>query len=97
MKRRALLEKWGLTGLKINLGFHEGELAKLAIPVLNQIIRPLTAKWHRISLASPFQDAARCRELRTELAALQPQLRNYTRAVAAIADVEDSTTLETAG
>ena len=48
MKRRALLEKWGLTGLKINLGFHEGELAKLAIPVLNQIIRPLTAKWHRI-------------------------------------------------
>jgi hypothetical protein len=97
MKRRAFLEKWGLTGMKINLGFLEGEVAKLAIPALNQISRLFTAKWHRISLASAFQDAARCRELRTELAALQPQLRNYTSAVAAIADVEDSTTLETAG
>ena len=118
MKRRDFLEKWGLSGLKINLRFLEaefaprdpdraaawelyielltrittqylapedgdektaldsvyalfketrailrchgsgcGEFAKLAIPVLNQIIRPFTAKWHRLSLAGAFQDA----------------------------------------
>ena len=109
MKRRDFLEKWGLTGLKIKLGFLEGEfnprdpdraaacelyielLTSLAaqylppedgdeqaaaldsvdvifpvtrdtmrptararvnsIPVLNQMIRPFTAKWHRRSLA----------------------------------------------
>jgi len=71
-----------------------GEFAKLAIPVLNQIIRPFTAKWHRLSLAGAFQDAARCREFRTELAAFQPKLRNYTRALAAMAEVEDLTSLE---
>ena len=118
MKRRDFLEKWGLSSLKIKLGFLEGEFnprdpdraaawelyvelltadhdailrrrrtgmrrpalqsvfaifpltreilrkhgsgagefAKLAIPVLNQIIRPFTAKWHRRSLAGAFKD-----------------------------------------
>jgi hypothetical protein len=155
MKRRDFLERWGLSSLKINLGFLEGEFAptdpdraaawelyielltrittqylspedgdektaldsvysifpltreilrrqgsgsgefaKLAIPVLNQIIRPFTARWHRLSLAGGFQDAIRCREFRAELAALQPRLRDYTRALAAMAQVEDLTALE---
>ena len=157
MKRRDFLDKWGLSGLKINLGFLEGEFAphdsdraaawelyielltrvttqclppedgdektaldsvyaifketreilrrhgsgcgefaKLAIPVLNQIVRPFTAKWHRLSLAGAFQDASRCREFRQDLAALQPRLQSYTRALAGMADVEDLTALETA-
>jgi hypothetical protein len=155
MKRRDFLEKWGLSKLKITLGFLEGEFtprdadraaawelyvelltrvttqhlapedgdektaldsvhvifpltreilrrqgsgcgefAKLAIPVLNQIIRPFTAKWHRLSLARAFEETKRCEEFRAELAALQPRLRNYTRALAAMADVEDLTALE---
>jgi hypothetical protein len=155
MKRRDFLEQWGLSSLKIKLGFLEGEFAprdadraaawelyielltrvatqylspedgdektaldsvyaifpltreilrrqgsgcgefaKLAIPVLNQIIRPFTAKWHRLSLAGAFQDPGRCHEFRAELGALQPRLHNYTRALAAIAQVEDLTTLE---
>jgi hypothetical protein len=155
MKRRDFLEKWGLSGLKINLGFLEGEFAprdpdraaawelyvelltrittqrlppedgdektaldsvyalfpltreilrrhgpgcgefaKLAIPVLNQVLRPFTARWHRRALAGAFEDAARCREFRAELAALQTQLRNYTRALADMAQVEDLTSLE---
>ncbi len=155
MKRRDFLEKWGLSKLKIKLGFLEGEFeirdpdraaawelyvelltrittqglapdagdektalesvhalfpltreilkrqgsgsnefAKLAIPVLNQIIRPFTAKWHRLSLAEGFKDAGRCQEFRAELADLQQTLRNYTRALAAMADVEDLTVLE---
>jgi hypothetical protein len=71
-----------------------GEFAKLAIPVLNQIIRPFTARWHRLSLAGAFQDPNRCREFRAEVAALQPRIRSYTRALAAMADVEDLTALE---
>ena len=70
------------------------EFAKLAIPVLNQIIRPFTAKWHRLSVAGGFTDAGLCREFRTELAELQQTLRNYTRALAAMAEVEDLTVLE---
>jgi hypothetical protein len=155
MKRRDFLEKWGLSSLKINLGFLEGEwaprdadrnaawelyvelltrittqslepedgdeetalrsvhaifpltreilrrhgsgcgeFAKLAIPVLNQIIRPFTAKWHRGSLSGWFKDPERCREFREELSLLQPRLRDYTRALADMAQVEDLTSLE---
>jgi hypothetical protein len=71
-----------------------GEFAKLAIPVLNQIIRPFTAKWHRLSRADAFVDPERCREFRDELSALQPLLRDYTRALSAMAAVEDLTMLE---
>jgi hypothetical protein len=155
MKRRDFLERWGLSRLKINLGFLAGEFephdsdraaawelyvelltriatqslapedgdektaldsvyaifpltreilrrhgsncnefAKLAIPVLNQIIRPFTAKWHRASLAGGFKDPDHCREFRAELTALQQVLRDYTRALAAMAEVEDLTILE---
>lgn len=155
MKRRDFLEKWGLSSLKLKLGFLEGEFkpsdpdraaawdlyvelltrittqylapqdgdekaaldsvyavfpvtreilrghgsgagefAKLAIPVINQVIRPFTAKWHRRSLAGAFKDPERCREFRAELSLLQPKLRSYTRALADMAQVEDLTTLE---
>ena len=155
MKRRDFLERWGLSNLKINLGFLEGEFkpsdpdraaawelyvelltrvttqslapedgdektaldsvyaifpltreilrrqgsgsgefAKLAIPVLNQVIRPFTAKWHRDSLAGAFNDASQCQAFRSELGMLQIDLRNYTRALAAMAEVEDLTALE---
>jgi hypothetical protein len=75
-------------------GSGSGEFAKLAIPVLNQIIRPFTAKWHRLSLAGAFGDSERCREFGAELSAVQPLLRDYTRALAAMAAVEDLTVLE---
>ena len=77
-------------------GSGAGEFAKLAIPVLNQIIRPFTAKWHRLSLAKAFDDEAQCATFRAELAALQLLLKNYTKALAAMAEVEDLTELETA-
>ncbi len=71
-----------------------GEFAKLAIPVLNQIIRPFTARWHRLSLAGAFQDETSRRTFRVELVNLQPQLRIYTQALAAMANVEDLTEME---
>jgi len=75
-------------------GSGAGEFAKIAIPVLNQIVRPFTSKWHRLSLAHAFTEPQQCEEFRSELAELQDLLVRYTRALAAMADVEDLTTLE---
>jgi hypothetical protein len=155
---RDLFEKWGLTGMKVKLGFWEGEFnpqdpdraaawelyvelltrvstqylapehgdeksaldsvhsifnstreilkrqgsgctefAKVAIVVLNQVIRPFTAKWHRRSLAGAFTDQMACLEFREDLSHLQDKLRRFSRILASIADVEDLTDLEMAG
>jgi hypothetical protein len=69
------------------------EFSKLAVIVLNQIVRPFTAKWHREALAGAFDDPERCTAFRRELAALQVDLRKYAKALANIADVEDLTDL----
>ena len=70
------------------------QFSKVAIPVLNQVVRPFTAKWHKEALADAFDDAARRSEFRAELEALQEDLRNYNRLLADIAGVEDLTDLE---
>ena len=70
--------------------------SKVAIPVLNQVVRPFTAKWHRESLAGAFCEEGKRKEFRQELGALQEELRNYNRMLAEIADVEDLTDLEQA-
>ena len=67
---------------------------KIAIVVLNQVIRPFTAKWHRKSIAGDFEDETERTVFRNELAALQEELRKYSRMLADIADVEDLTDLE---
>lgn len=70
------------------------EFSKVAIPVLNQVVRPFTAKWHRESLSGALANTAKREEFREELAALQEELRNYNRLLAEIAGVEDLTDLE---
>lgn len=70
------------------------EFGKIAIPVLNQQVRPFTAKWHRLSLQDAFDDDARRQEFREDLKNLQEKLRNYNRMLAEIAGVEDITDLE---
>lgn len=67
---------------------------KVAIIVLNQVIRPFTAKWHRLSEQGAFGDEARCVEFRNELTDIQDQLRAYTRMLSELADVEDMTEME---
>ena len=68
--------------------------SKLAIPVLNQVVRPFTAKWHKESLSGAFDDESKSRLFREELENLQVELRNYNRMLAHIASVEDLTDLE---
>jgi hypothetical protein len=70
------------------------EFAKIAIVVLNQVVRPFTAKWHRLSLQGCFSDPKQCAKFRSELTLLQEELQKYTRMLADMAGVEDLTFLE---
>lgn len=73
---------------------HCTEFTKIAIVVLNQVIRPFTAKWHPLSLQGAFSDSERKTEFRGELANLQVLLKKYTKMLADMAGVEDLTNLE---
>jgi hypothetical protein len=70
------------------------DFAKIAIPVLNQIIRPFTAKWHRLAIGGAFSDQDQCQLFRIELIELQQQLRRYTGMLGDMAGVEDFSALE---
>lgn len=70
------------------------EFTKIAIVVLNQKIRPFTAKWHKESIAGAFEDAEKRNQFRAELEELQILLRTYTKMLADMAGVEDLTELE---
>jgi hypothetical protein len=67
--------------------------SKVAVVVLNQIIRPFTAKWHPIFEAGTPNNDQRT-TFRAELTKLQAKLISYTHMMADIADVEDITDLE---
>lgn len=75
-------------------GRHCFEFTKIAIVVLNQVVRPFTAKWHRVSVQGGFGDSNNCKEFRRELYELQKILRVYTRMLADMSGVEDLTELE---
>ncbi len=68
--------------------------SRLAVAVLNQEIRPFTAKWHKRSTEGALKTKTGCVEFPTELKALQLILVCYTRALAELADVEDLTHLD---
>lgn len=70
------------------------QFAKIAVPVLNQVVRPFTAKWHKRALDVDRSEAFGGVTFRDELTTLQLDLRNYNRMLADIAGVEDLTDLE---
>jgi len=72
------------------------EFTKIAIVVLNQVVRPFTAKWHRLSSEGAFERPESRVEFRQELGALQKCLRRYSRMLADMSGVEDLTDLEVA-
>ena len=65
------------------------EFAKLAIVVLNQIIRPFTAKWHKLALNEAFENEEQRKEFRKELEDLQNKLAIYTKMLADMAGAGD--------
>lgn len=94
----ALASVHALFGVTRNILKEKGrqcsDFSKIAVVVLNQEVRPFTAKWHLLSKQNAFQDRDHCAEFRRELATLQETLKHYTSLLAAIADVEDLSKLE---
>ncbi|MBU0653899.1 MAG: hypothetical protein KJ914_02080 [Gammaproteobacteria bacterium] len=69
------------------------QFTKLAIVVLNQVIRPFTARWHKLSLEKAFEDPQQCARFRKELDELQADLRRYTGMMGEMAGVEEDLVL----
>lgn len=80
--------------LKSPEGRHAVNFARIAVVILNQRVRPFTAKWHKAKLAGAFTDTCQCEEFRTELHELQEQLRGYAGLLSQLAGVEDLQGLE---
>lgn len=76
-------------------GKNASNFTKVAIIVLNQVIRPFTAKWHKKKLSGAFSDEGECIIFRKELKELQKKLICYTRLLADMAMVEDLTEIVT--
>jgi len=97
-EQTALESIFKIFGLTREIIKHHGrdciEFTKIAVVVLNQIIRPFTAKWHRVSVAKAFEEEKVREEFREELAKLQTTLRIYTKMLSDMAGVEDLTELE---
>lgn len=68
--------------------------ARVAIVVLNQVVRPFTARWHRPSESGALAGPEQTQRFRVELAQLRSDLLRYTAMLAAIAGVEDLSSLE---
>ena len=77
-------------------GRESPEFTRLAVLILNQKVRPVTDKWHPLSLKGAFEDPASCAEFRAELRDLQGILRGYMQVLAALAGVEDITDISDA-
>ncbi len=77
-----------------NNGRHCIEFTKIAVVVLNQVVRPFTAKWHRLSTKGAFDDPKSREEFRVDLQELQKALHIYSKMLADMAGVEDLTELE---
>ena len=69
------------------------QFPRIAVIVLNQVVRPFTAKWHRMSVSGAFAEPAYREEFREDLRILQRSLRNYTRLLADVAGIEDLTNI----
>lgn len=74
-------------------GRNAENFTKIAIVVLNQIIRPFTAKWHRKKLEGAFDNSSECFTFRSELNDLQIELIKYSKLLAELAKVEDLTAI----
>lgn len=72
-------------------GRHCTEFAKIAVIVLNQVVRPFIAKWHGASVDGKFNQPKYREEFRNELRELQNKLCDYSSLLADLAGVEDMT------
>jgi hypothetical protein len=66
------------------------EFSKIALIMLNRVIRPFTAKWHKLNNDGVFSEKEKCEEFRDELKILQSQLRHIAFLLSRIAQIDKS-------
>lgn len=77
---RGILREYG----RDSIGF-----ARIAVIILNQVVRPFTTRWHKLAKEGAFENPKQCSLFREELKTLQEKLRNYMGMLAEIAGIED--------
>ena len=70
------------------------QFSRIAVLMLNQVVRPFTTKWHQKSVAGELRTDDEQALFRAELTALQHDLLNYTALLADMAGVEDISGIE---
>ena len=97
MESSALESVYSLFGITRGILREHGRdsigFAKIAIIILNQVVRPFTARWHKLSEEGAFADKEQCLLFREELNLLQVSLNNYMGMLAEIADIEEISVL----
>jgi len=81
---RDIMKKYGRSSI---------EFTKIAVVVLNHVIRPFTAKWQDLILSGAFSDPQNIALFRSELIDIQQNMKTYTQMLAEMAGVEDITNL----
>jgi len=64
------------------------EAARLGIFVLNEVMRPFMAKWHKVSKENNFDDENK-KQFRKELRVLQKTLKGYADSLLELLKIED--------
>lgn len=64
--------------------------AAMAIPFLNQVLRPLTAKWHPRLIAGDLDTPSGKTEFRDDLKLIRKLIHGYLGLVGEVAGVEES-------
>ncbi len=69
-------------------GRHAPDFSRIALFIINEKIRPFTAKWHKLSIDDAFKDENQCKKFRKELKELQIVLIAYASILGDMAGVE---------
>lgn len=98
LEKSALSSVYSLFGVTREIlkkhGYKCYKFAQIAILILNQKIRPFTAKWHKLSEEGAFQKSEVRQEFREELKELQADLNNYNNMLRKLIGIEDPSILE---
>jgi len=69
-------------------GRHAPDFSRIALFIINEEIRPFTAKWHKLSIDGKLNDLEQCKLFREELKDLQVILKAYASILEDMAGVE---------
>lgn len=98
IEKTALQSIYSLFGITREILRNNGrsciQFSKIAIIILNQIIRPFTTKWHIKENNTLFADKNVCNEFRRDLEELRIKLLHYAGLLSDIAEVENLSEIE---